>query len=134
MDQQSSPPVPPLKPHQYPKWVLAIGVAVIAVLAYSMALLPNYMSATRELRSAQASYRSRDFDSAAREYLLALDRVPSSKVARLGAAKAIFSNSSKSDDLTGLKMLDGVALDSGEWSDLKLVMPVEYQKYFQETK
>ena len=134
MSDQSPPSIPPIPKHKYPRWVLIFGVAVAAITLYSLTMLPNYASATKSFRLAQSAYRDHDFDAAASHYLQTLDRVPSSKVARIGAAMAVFSNSDKKDDPLGLQVLAGVTLSTGEWSDLKRVMPVDYQQYFEETK
>lgn len=61
-----------------------------------------------------------------------METVPSSKIARIGGAEAIFANGDENDDETGLSLLRGITLDENDWSRITKVMPVEYQKYFNE--
>jgi hypothetical protein len=134
MEEQLSSSIPVLQRHRYPRWVLIFGLLVAAVLIYSLSLLPQYATAARDLRTAEAAYKNADFDAAMGHYLSALERVPSSHVASLGAAMSIFSNTDPSDDPLGLDVLEGALLSQNEWSDLKRVMPIEYQQYFRETE
>ena len=133
MEGQLSSTVPVLQRHRYPKWIVLFGLCIVITLIYSLSSLPDYFSAARILRAAQAAYKAGNFDSSVERYRSALALVPTSRVARLGGAKAIFSNADKSDDIAGLELLVGMRLNSGEWSDLKRVLPAEYQQYFETT-
>jgi hypothetical protein len=130
IEEQLAENIQPIPPHKYPLWVIISGIIVLGALVYSLIILPDYFAATRDLRAAQTAYKNGNFDEAVIHYSSALNTVPTSKVARLGAAKAIFSNKDNSDDITGLQWLEGISINSSEWSDLTQVMPVEYQKYF----
>jgi hypothetical protein len=132
MEHQESPSVQALPRHRYPVWVIACGAVVLVTLVVSLFTLPNYSSATRDVRAARAAYRKGDFDTSASLYASAILLVPGSRTARLGGAKAMFSNSDRSDDLDGLALLEGLSLDSDEWSEVKQVMPAEFQQYFHE--
>jgi hypothetical protein len=132
MEEQLSSSIPALQRHRYPRWILIFGLVVVVILIYSLSMLPDYSAARRVLRTAETAYKNTDFDSAKEHYLLVLNRVPSSHVASLGAAMAIFSNADDSDDPQGLDVLGDLVLNQNEWSNLKQVMPIEYQQYFQE--
>jgi hypothetical protein len=130
MEEQLTENIQITSPHKYPLWVIIFGVFILVALAYSLISLPDYINATRDLRAAQTAYKKGNFDDAVKLYLSALKSVPTSKVARLGGANAIFSNKDKSDDLEGLDLLEGISINSDEWTELTKVMPFEYQKYF----
>jgi hypothetical protein len=130
IEEQLAENVQAIQPHKYPLWVVISGIIVLFALVYSLISLPDFFAATRDLRAAQTAYKNGNFDNAVILYSSVLNSIPTSKVARLGAAKAIFSNKDNSDDITGLQLLEGISINSSEWSDLTQVMPVEYQRYF----
>jgi hypothetical protein len=134
MEEQITENIKTISPHKYPLWVVISGILVLVALAYSLISLPDYFNATRDLRAAQIAYKNGNFDDAINLYQSVLNSVPTSKVARLGAAKAIFSNKDKSDDSSGLDLLEGISINSNEWKELTKVMPLEYQQYFIEGK
>ncbi len=97
-------------------------------------LLPEYLVAAKKMRAAQVAYQAGHYDESIQLYRYVLETVPTSKAARIGAAEAIFSNSDKSDDEVGLTLLRGITLDKNTWARITRVMPVEYQRYFEDVK
>jgi hypothetical protein len=134
MEGQVSTNVQTLKRHRYPIWIVIFGLLIVIALVFSLINLPGYFAASKDLRAAHNAYKIGNFGNATKLYNSALTLVPTSRVARLGAAMAIFSNTDRSNDLTALRLLVGMTLNSSEWSDITRVMPTEYKKYFQETK
>ena len=134
MDEQILENIPALPPHQYPLWVKLFGVSIIIATIYSLMLLPEYLVATKKMRAAEVAYQGGNYDESIQLYSYVLETVPTSKVARIGAAEAIFSNSDKSDDEVGLGLLQDITLDEDTWARITRVMPVEYQQYFGDVK
>jgi hypothetical protein len=134
MEEQLVENVQLVQPHKYPLWVVIFGILILVALICSLISLPENFAATQNLRAAQTAYKNGNIDDAIILYFSVLNSVPDSKVARLGGAKAIFSNNNNSDDITGLQLLDGISINSNEWAELTQVMPVEYQQYFIESE
>src|SRR5215468_8880236 len=76
----------PLRPHRYPAWLVASGIAIVAATVYSLVLLPSYLHAFCSVRRAEAAQARGDRALAERSFLEALHFVPSSKEARIGLA------------------------------------------------
>jgi hypothetical protein len=119
-----------LPAHKYPLWVKLFASAIALATLYSLILLPKYWVASKNLNAAKLAYQTGKYTDAIGFYQNVLKIVPSSKTARIGAAEVIFSNDDKSDDESGLALLEDVALDDYTWSKISKIMPVEYQKYF----
>ena len=132
VDERGSEHGAALSPHRYPLWVTGFGIGVVIAMAYSLLLLPRNFIAAKKLRAAQAAHRHQHDDEATQLYLSTLELVPSSTVARIEAAEAIFSNNNPSDDETGLTVLRGVPLDKESWRKIARVIPEAYKKYFNE--
>jgi len=134
MDEQILENIPALLPHKYPLWVKLFGIGIIVATIYSLILLPEYLVAAKKLRAAETAYQNGDYQSSLELYRYVLETVPTSKTARIGAAEAIFSDGDSSDDEVGLTLLQGITLDKDNWARITKVMPVEYQKYFNDVK
>jgi len=134
MDEQVLENIPALPPHKYPLWVKLFGVGIIIATIYSFVLLPGYLAAAKKMRTAQIAYQDGNYEESIQLYADVLETVPTSKVAIIGVAEAIFSNSDKNDDEVGLILLQGITLDKDAWARITRVMPVEYQQYFEEVK
>src|SRR3989338_4908382 len=100
MEEQSLRGLPTLSPHKYPLGIKIFALAIILAVSYSLFLLPKYFSAAQKFRQAEASYQetfySGDNTRAIDLYIEVLKAVPDSKNARIGAAEAIFSGTSRS--------------------------------------
>ena len=134
VDEQTSENIPTLPAHKYPLWVKLFAGGIMLATLYSLILLPEYLVAAKTMSAAKLAYQNGNYDDSIQLYQHVLETVPSSKTARIGAAEAIFSNSDKSDDEIGLSLLEGITLDNDNWSRITRVMPVEYQKYFNDIK
>ncbi len=134
MDEQSLEDMPILLAHKYPLWVKLFAGGIILATLYSLILLPEYLVASKKMSAAKIAYQNGNYADSIQLYRYVLETVPSSKIARIGAAEAIFSNNDKSDDAVGLSLLGGITLDKNTWSRITRVMPVEYQQYFNDVK
>lgn len=130
MDEQVLENIPALPPHKYPLLVKLFAGGILIATLYSLVLLPEYLVAAKKMRAAEVAYQAGDYQSSLELYRYVLEAVPTSKMARIGAAEAIFSDGDKSDDEVGLTLLQGITLDKDIWARITRVMPVEYQQYF----
>jgi tetratricopeptide (TPR) repeat protein len=121
----------PLKPFQYPLWVLFFCGAIVMAAAMSVIYFPRYLPAATALRTADNSYRRGDFDNAIDFYQRVLLVDASSKEAKLGLATALFKKGPQYDQ-QALDALSGLTLGKSEWENLLLVMPHEYTSQFKE--
>ena len=101
---------------------------------YSLILLPEYFVASKKFKLGVEAYSNRNYSSSIQNLEYAIETVPTSKKAKIAIAKAYFANGNQQDDEKGLEYLQGVTLDKDTWADLTTVMPVEYQKYFNDIK
>lgn len=123
-----------VEPHTYPLWIKYSVAIVIFSTLYAFSLLPKYLIAAKKIHDAKASYQVGKYAETVQLYQSVLSAIPTSKVACLGAAEAIFSQFDRNEDQIGLNLLQGINLSKDEWARIKEVMPIEYQQYFQETK
>jgi hypothetical protein len=119
-----------LTAHKYPRWILIFAGIIIISIVYSLILLPNYVTAAKNIVAAKDAFQRRSFDESAQLYMNVLETLPSSNIARIGAAEALFSNRDNTDDEAGLYLLEGITLSNNDWARIVKVMPIEYQKYF----
>lgn len=125
---------PALQAHEYPLWVKFFAVCVVVATVYSLTFLPEYLVAARKMHAAEAAYQSGNYDESIQLYHALLEKVPTSKTARIGAAEAIFSNSDRSLDSIAMTYLTGISLDEKEWARILKVMPAGYEQYFETVK
>ncbi|MBV9391985.1 MAG: TIR domain-containing protein [Verrucomicrobia bacterium] len=121
----------PLKPFQYPLWVLFFCSAIIMSAAMSVIFFPRYLPAATALRAAYNSYQRGDIDNAIDFYQRVLLVDESSKDAKLGLAMALFKKGPDYDQ-QALDALSGLTLNKTEWEHLLLVMPPQYRSRFKE--
>lgn len=121
----------PLRPFQYPLWVLFLCGAILLSAAMSVVYFPRYLPAVTALRAADNSYRRGEVDVAIDLYRRALQVDESSKDAKLGLAMAFFKKG-PDYDRQALATLSGLTLDKVEWEKLLLVMPKQYTSQFEE--
>jgi hypothetical protein len=134
MEEEILQNIPSLPPNKYPAWIkLFTGVLLLSVV-YSLILLPEYFVASKKFKAGLDAYNSRDYLSSIKNLEYSLKTVPTSKKVKIAIAKAYFANGNQQDDEKGLDYLQGVTLDKETWVDLTTVMPVEYQKYFNDIK
>ncbi len=134
MNEQIVGNIPALPAHKYPLWIKLFTGGMILATLYSLFLLPEYLVASKKMYAAEIAYQNRNYEDALDLYRYVLETVPSSKKARVGAAEVIFANGDKNDDKVGLLLLDDITLDKDDWLRITKVMPVEYQKYFNDVK
>jgi tetratricopeptide (TPR) repeat protein len=123
----------PLKPFQYPLWVLFFCGAILLSAAMTVVYLPKYLPAVIAVQAADISYRRGEFDIAIDLYRRALRVDESSKDAKLGLAVALFKKGSNYDQ-QALAALYGLKLNKEEWGKLLFVMPQKYTSQFQEVR
>jgi hypothetical protein len=121
----------PLKPFQYPLWVLFFCGAILLSAVMSVIYFPRYLPAVTALRAADNSYRRGDVEVAIDLYRETLRVDESSKNAKLGLALAFFKKGPDYDQ-QALATLSGLTLYKEEWERLLLVMPKQYTSQFQE--
>jgi len=121
----------PLKPFQYPLWVLFFCSAILLSAAMTVTYSPKYLSAAITLRAADNSYRRGELDSAIDLYQRALRVDDSSMDARLGLAMALFKKGPDNDQ-EALAALSGLTLSKEKWEKLILVMPEKYKSQLKE--
>lgn len=134
MDEQILENILAIPAYKYPLWVKLFAGGIILATLYSLIFLPEYLVASKKMSAAKLAYQNGNYDDSIELYRYVLETVPSSKTARIGAAEAIFSNNDKSDDEIGLSLLGGITFNKDNWSRITRVMPVEYQKYFNDVK
>src|SRR5262249_14730303 len=115
----------PLRPHRYPAWLVASGIAIVAATVYSLVLLPSYLHAFCSVRRAEAAQARGDRALAGCSFLEALHFVPSSKEARIGLAILLFQDPAEAAERRGLAYLDGVSVDNDEWNRIAAAVPKE---------
>jgi hypothetical protein len=126
--------LPSLLPHKYPTWIkLFAGVLLLCVL-YSLIFLPEYFIAIKKFQLGIVDYRNRNYSNAIRNFDYSLKIVPTSKKVKIAIAKAYFASNNPQDYEKGLYYLKDITLDKETWADLITVMPIEYQKYFNNTQ
>lgn len=134
MEEEALQNIPSLSHHKYPAWIKLFTGALLLLVIYSLILLPKYFVASKKFKLGVDAFYSRDYSSSIRNLEYAIETVPTSKKAKIAIAKAYFANGDQQDDEKGLDYLQGVTLDKETWADLTTVMPVEYQKYFNDIK
>ncbi len=134
MEEEILQNIPSLPPHKYPVWIkLFTGVLLLSVI-YSLILLPEYFVASKKFKAGLDDYNNRNYSNSIKNLEYSLETVPTSKKVKIAIAKSYFANGNQYDDEKGLDYLRGVTLDKETWADLTTVMPVEYQKYFNDIK
>jgi predicted Zn-dependent protease len=123
-----------LRPFQYPLWVLFICGFIILSAYVSLNSAAVQVRALSNLWRAEVSARNGDSSSAISAFRNVLADVPTSRDSKIGLAKLLFVNKSQSDSEEALNLLNGIELTSDEWSDLKKVIPLQYQQLFEEKK
>ncbi len=139
MEEKSFGDIFALTPHKYPWGVKIFALAMIAVVVYSLYLLPTYFTASRKLRQAEAIYKDLNnfgnYNEAIKLYLQVIKAVPDSKAAKIGVAEAIFSSRVSIDDKkVGLLFIEDIEFNKSSWERITKVMPTEFQQYFQDIK
>lgn len=134
MEEETLQNIPILSPHKYPAWIKLFTGALLLSVIYSLILLPEYFVASKKFKLGVEAYSNRNYSSSIQNLEYAIETVPTSKKAKIAIAKAYFANGNQQDDEKGLEYLQGVTLDKETWADLTTVMPVEYQKYFNDIK
>jgi len=119
-----------LQRHKYPTIVVVFAIVIAMMTVYSLFLLPKYVFASKNLKTAEEASEQSEYDRAAALYLEVLNEVPSSKRAKIGIALALFSNDNLEDDEVAVIALSDVTIYPSDWEKLVRVMPVEYQEYF----
>lgn len=129
---EAQPMPKPMIPHAYPIIIRVIVVSIGLAVLYGIVSLPKYVEAIKNVKAAKAAFISSDFSSAATMYLKVLEKVPSSRIARVGAAKSFFATKTRDDDQQAVGLLEGLVLYESEMNELSKVMPPEYQQYFEQ--
>ena len=124
----------PMLPHRYPIWVIAFGIGIFGATAFALALLPHYLQAATELKSARLTYLAKNFDAAITGFEKVLVLEPTSKTARIGEAKAIFSKGDSNGYERGLDLLASIELSKSEWAELSTVLPPDLAGQFVRVK
>lgn len=119
-----------LPKHRYPLWINLFTIGAIVAVIYSCTLLPKYLVAAKQLNRATQAYKNKSYDDSIETYKNILKTVPSSRVACIGAAEALFAKKDKSYDEIAMDLLAEIKLGKREWKRITKVMPAEYQKYF----
>lgn len=119
-----------IKPHKYPLLIILFAGFIASITIYSLVLLPEYVTSSRNLHKAEIEYKNENYSIALKYYILVLEKVPSSKKARIGAATVLFKYNDIEKDKMALEILREISLNNTEWSEIIKVMPVQYQKYF----
>lgn len=120
----------PMQPHSYPVGIKLIAAVIALGVLYGLASLPKYIPAVRDLKKANVLLKQNEYTDSSRLYLQVLKRVPTSRDARIGAAKALFSDDSPENDPHALLLLENINFLRSEWEDFSKIMPMQYQKYF----
>jgi hypothetical protein len=121
----------PLRPHRYPAWLVASGIAIAIATAYSVVLLPSYLHAFYAVRRAEAAQAQGDRALAERSLLEALRFVPSSKETRIELAIVLFQDPSEEVQRRGLDYLYGLTVDNQEWKSITAAVPKKLRDYLQ---
>ena len=125
---------PPLHTWDYPLWVKLAGGAIVLLVGYALLTLPGNIAAARKLHQAEGLEHAGKFAQAETEYAAVLEKMPTSRKGRIALAHAIFSDGDPKNDPAGLRAVEGMNLDNGEWAHLSAVMPSEYQTLFLQTR
>jgi hypothetical protein len=123
-----------LRPHQYPIWVLFVCALIVLSAFASLTWVPTQMRALGNLWLAEAANSKGNYSLAVSHFRDVLGKVPSSREAKIGLSIALFSSRSSKDAEEALDVLEGLTISQYEWERLARVMPIEYQKYFDEVK
>jgi tetratricopeptide (TPR) repeat protein/dienelactone hydrolase len=113
----------PLKPHQYPAWLIGFAVVIICAVAYSAILIPPYLSAFIALRRGEAAIAAGNRAEAEARLEDAVRLVPSSKAARLEIAVVLLGDPSPAQQDRGLDYLVGLKLKTYEQQRVTAVLP-----------
>jgi hypothetical protein len=129
----TSPPHarPALRPHRYPAWLVASGIAIVMATVYSVVLLPSYLQAFYAVRRAEAAQAQGDRALAERTFLQALQSVPSSKEARIELAILLFQDPADEVQRRGLEYLYGLTVDNQEWKSIEAALPIRLRNDLQ---
>lgn len=119
-----------LQPHKYPVLIKIIGALVIGLFLYSLYLVPQYFTASKNLKKGENFLNQRNYTEAIISLEKVVEQVPSSKKAKILLAIAYFSNSDIEDDQNGIYHLQDITLYKSDWNKVSAVMPEEYQELF----
>ncbi|MCA9804482.1 MAG: hypothetical protein KC777_21075 [Cyanobacteria bacterium HKST-UBA02] len=121
----------PLNRHEYPGWIKAASIVVIASVCYSLLSFPANLEAARNLRRAENLYEADRLLESMDSFGKVLKSHPSSEKARIGAAKALFRYGGEIPCSLGVLYLSGISLSEYQWEGITEVMPPEYDHEFQ---
>ena len=119
-----------LLPHKYPILIKIIGIVVIGLFLYSLYLVPQYFTASKNLKNGENFLNQQNYRQAIISLEKVVEKVPSSKEAKILLAIAYFSNSDTEDDQNGIYHLQDITLYESDWNKVSAVMPEEYQELF----
>lgn len=119
-----------LQPHKYPILIKIIGIVVIGLFLYSLYLVPQYFTASKNLKKGENFLNQQNYTQAIISLEKVVEKVPSSKEAKILLAIAYFSNSDTEDDQNGIYHLQDITLYESDWNKVSAVMPEEYQELF----
>lgn len=123
-----------IPPHTYPAWIKLSMVLLLFIFIYSCTLLPDYLSASKELDLGIAKYNKHDYKGSIKHFELVLEKYPSSREANIAIAKSYFSIKDSEASQQGLYYLSDIEIKQYEWEQISKVMPPEYKQYFVSTK
>lgn len=122
----------PLRPYQYPIWVLFLCGAVFASAVASISYLPDQLGAAAELDKANQAREEHKWDQAVALYHKLLAENESSKEAKLGLALSLFSRGQGTDNDDVADLIKGFHLSKDEMEKLAAVAPAAYRCPFLE--
>lgn len=123
-----------LKPHKYPILIKITGAFIVALFFYSLCFVPQYFSASKNLKTGEKYLDQNDYSQAITSLEKVLGTVPSAKKAKILLAITYFSNDDQTDDENGLYYLQDITIDDSDWQKISKVMPSEYQELFETIK
>jgi len=124
---ESSAPPPRIPRHRYPLPIVLAGVVTLAAAIYSFTLVPQLVSAQRDLHSGQVALAKGDYPGAMAALRKAHSEAPTSHDVTVSLAEAEFANGQPE---SAMELLRNVKLTQSEFTQLKMYMPESYQQYF----
>lgn len=120
----------PLRPFEYPWWVLFFVSAILLSAFSSIVHVPTYLKAAIQLKHAEEAADQKQFPDAITAYENVLELTPSSKRAKLGVAYSLFARGQDDDHYIAMDYLEGLTIAKHDWEKLTSVMPAAYQDFF----
>ena len=130
MKHQDSANIKPLMPHKYNILIYGFVILILISMIYSIYLLHKYFKAAKMYHQAKISYQENHYAEAIKKLKPALMYAPSSVNVKFLLAKAYFASGGDENAKLALNALEGLNIDKYKYSELKAVMPAEYEQLF----